>query len=219
MLRSRRCSPIRLRICACTVTSSAVVGSSANRILGPQASAMAIITRWRMPPDISCGYCRIRRRASGIRTSASSRSAVSTAPGSVHAEVHAQRLGDLVADAHQRVQRAHRVLEHHRHRSAPHLAHLLVVAVDQLDAVELDRAGTDHVAARDQAHDRPAEHGLARPRLTDDADRLAPLSPTATPRRRPARAPRRPEVRHQIDDLEHQTSVSAVDHRRNKAGS
>ena len=41
------------RICACTVTSSAVVGSSAIRMSGSLASAMAIITRWRWPPDIS----------------------------------------------------------------------------------------------------------------------------------------------------------------------
>ncbi len=39
------------------VTSSAVVGSSAISSRGPQASAIAIITRWRMPPDSSCGYC------------------------------------------------------------------------------------------------------------------------------------------------------------------
>ena len=37
------------------VTSSAVVGSSAISSDGLQASAMAIITRWRMPPDIWCG--------------------------------------------------------------------------------------------------------------------------------------------------------------------
>ena len=41
--------------CACTVTSSAVVGSSAMMSLGVSAQAMAIITRWRMPPDNSCG--------------------------------------------------------------------------------------------------------------------------------------------------------------------
>ncbi len=41
--------------CACTITSSAVVGSSAISSLGSQDSAMAIITRWRMPPDSSCG--------------------------------------------------------------------------------------------------------------------------------------------------------------------
>ncbi len=33
------------------VTSSAVVGSSAINNSGPFASAMAIITRWRWPPD------------------------------------------------------------------------------------------------------------------------------------------------------------------------
>src|SRR6266700_3383289 len=39
------------RICACTVTSSAVVASSAIRSFGRQATPMAIITRWRMPPE------------------------------------------------------------------------------------------------------------------------------------------------------------------------
>ena len=32
--------------------------------VGPQASAMAIITRWRMPPESSCGYCFSRLSAS-----------------------------------------------------------------------------------------------------------------------------------------------------------
>jgi len=44
-------SEIRSRICAWMVTSSAVVGSSAIRISGSQASAAAIITRCRCPPD------------------------------------------------------------------------------------------------------------------------------------------------------------------------
>ncbi len=79
MLRSRRCSSIRSRICDCTVTSRAVVGSSANSSDGPQARAMAIITRWRMPPDNSWGYWLRRRPASGMRTSLSSRSAVARA--------------------------------------------------------------------------------------------------------------------------------------------
>ena len=39
------------RICACTVTSSAVVGSSAINRSGSFAKAMAIITRWRWPPE------------------------------------------------------------------------------------------------------------------------------------------------------------------------
>ena len=42
-------SRMSFRICACTVTSSAVVGSSAMRSAGRQISAMAIIARWRKP--------------------------------------------------------------------------------------------------------------------------------------------------------------------------
>ena len=42
-----RISRIRSRIWAWMVTSSAVVGSSAMSSSGSQASAMAIITRWR----------------------------------------------------------------------------------------------------------------------------------------------------------------------------
>jgi hypothetical protein len=41
--------------CAWMVTSSAVVGSSAMSSLGSQDMAMAIITRWRMPPENWCG--------------------------------------------------------------------------------------------------------------------------------------------------------------------
>ena len=49
---SRPCSSFKsFRICACTVTSSAVVGSSAISRSGSFASAIAIITRWRCPPE------------------------------------------------------------------------------------------------------------------------------------------------------------------------
>ncbi len=44
---------MRSRISAWVVTSRAVVGSSAISTCGLQASAMAIITRWRMPPENS----------------------------------------------------------------------------------------------------------------------------------------------------------------------
>ena len=42
-------------ICASTVTSNAVVGSSAMTSLGRHIIAIAIITLWRSPPDSSCG--------------------------------------------------------------------------------------------------------------------------------------------------------------------
>ena len=41
--------------CAWIVTSSAVVGTSAMSSRGLMATAIAAITRWRMPPDSSWG--------------------------------------------------------------------------------------------------------------------------------------------------------------------
>ena len=53
------------RTCAWMVTSSAVVGSSAMITSGSLAIAIAIITRWRMPPENSCGNALARSR--GVR--------------------------------------------------------------------------------------------------------------------------------------------------------
>jgi hypothetical protein len=47
------------------VTSSAVVGSSAINSMGSQASAIAIMTRWRIPPESLCGYSSMRRSGDG----------------------------------------------------------------------------------------------------------------------------------------------------------
>ena len=52
--RSRRVRS-RSRISAWMVTSSAVVGSSAISTLGEQEIAIAIMTRWRIPPESWCG--------------------------------------------------------------------------------------------------------------------------------------------------------------------
>ena len=70
---------IRSRICAWIVTSSAVVGSSAMSSSGSQASAIAIMTRWAMPPDISCGKALRRRSGSGMPTIRRSSSARASA--------------------------------------------------------------------------------------------------------------------------------------------
>ena len=45
----------RSRIWAWMVTSRAVVGSSANSTRGSHARAIAIMARWRIPPDSSWG--------------------------------------------------------------------------------------------------------------------------------------------------------------------
>src|SRR5581483_7812510 len=53
--RSACRSLICCRISRCTTTSSAVVGSSMITSSGCSASAIAMITRWRIPPDSWCG--------------------------------------------------------------------------------------------------------------------------------------------------------------------
>ncbi|MFD0469513.1 hypothetical protein ACFQ0B_15275 [Nonomuraea thailandensis] len=52
---SRCSSASSSMICAWTVTSSAVVGSSAISTSGSSAIDMAIMMRWRMPPENWCG--------------------------------------------------------------------------------------------------------------------------------------------------------------------
>jgi hypothetical protein len=66
-------------ISACTVTSSAVVGSSANRMRGFAIRPSAIATRCRIPPESSCGYCASSRPAPGSRTRPSMATASSSA--------------------------------------------------------------------------------------------------------------------------------------------
>ncbi len=53
------------RICAWVVTSSAVVGSSAISSAGFRISAIAIMIRWRCPPESWCGYESYIRGGSG----------------------------------------------------------------------------------------------------------------------------------------------------------
>ncbi len=53
---------------AWVVTSSAVVGSSASSSRGLVSSAAAIMTRCSIPPDIWCGYWRIRLAPSSMPT-------------------------------------------------------------------------------------------------------------------------------------------------------
>ena len=112
------------RICACTVTSRAVVGSSAISSLGSQASAMAIMTRWRMPPDSSCGYCLRRWAGLGDADQAQHLDRARFGRRAVEALMQRERLGDLPADREHRVERRHRLLEDHRDVVAADVAHL-----------------------------------------------------------------------------------------------
>ena len=76
-------------------------------------------TRWRMPPENWCGYSAARRRGSGMPTRCSISTASSRAARASRRRWSRARLGDLLADRQDRVQRRHRVLEDHRDPRSP----------------------------------------------------------------------------------------------------
>ena len=97
--------------------------------------------------------------------------------GGGHVEVDLQRLADLEADAVDRRQRAHRLLEDHRDLAAADVADGAAARVEAgevgggaVGAVEADLAGGDAAGAVDDLQDRAGGDRLARARLADDAE-------------------------------------------------
>ena len=114
----------RSSTCACVVTSSAVVGSSAIRMRGSQASAIAIITRWRRPPLNWNGYSSTRRSGRGtptMRRRSIARARASSLLASLCSRID---FHDLVADRVVVAERRHRLLEDERDLLAADRAHL-----------------------------------------------------------------------------------------------
>ena len=146
---ARRC---RSRIWAWMVTSRAVVGSSAINSFGSQARAMAIITRWRRPPDNWCGYCWSRSSGRGMPTRRSTSTARSSASLLGRPLVDADGLGDLAPDRPRGVQRCHRVLEDHPDVVAADLAHVRLAQGDQVAAVQPDGPARDMADIGQQLH-------------------------------------------------------------------
>ena len=168
---------MRSRICACTVTSSAVVGSSAMSRRGSLTRAMAIMARCRMPPENSCGYWSIRLRRVG------------DADPVEHLErplagvrlVHARLVG---ADRPRRS--ACRSCSTGAARTAgpgrswPSCCRAGRAAARPRRSSRSSPSSQISPLTRGpglavQAQDRLAGHGLARPGLADDADGPAPL--------------------------------------------
>ena len=88
--------------------------------------------------------------------------------------VREHRLGDLVTDGQDRVQRRHRVLEDHRHVAAADLAKPLLPQLQQVLTLE-DRLALGDPGARAQPEDGQHRDALAGARLADDAEHLARL--------------------------------------------
>ena len=92
----------------------------------------------------------------------------------VDAAMNADTFGDLVADAHQRVEMAGRILEDHADVATAHSADLGFRCLGKIAAVERHRArGDRQLGRRHQPHQRPTGQALARAAFADEAKDLA----------------------------------------------
>ena len=155
------------------VTSSAVVGSSAISSFGRQAIAMAIITRWLMPPESWCGKAERRRSGSEMPTSRSSSIERSRRARAVEAEMRLQRLADLEADGEAGIEAGDRLLEDHRDVLADHLPAAARREREQVLAGEGQAVGGHRRGLRQEAHDGQHRHRLAGAGFADDRHHVA----------------------------------------------
>ena len=141
---------------------------------GSLAIAMAMTTRWRSPPDSSCGNDRgALGRGCAIPTSSSSSTARARAAArAVPRWWTADGLRDLIADGVHRCQRRHRILEHGADGLAADAGHPVVVEADQLLAVQPHRSGYFGILGQ-QPDDRHCRRRLASAGLADQCDDLA----------------------------------------------
>ncbi len=95
------------------------MGSSHRSTFGSDASAMAMRTRWRMPPESWCGKAWARRSGSGMPTRRSSSTRAPPACGSRRPEHATGHLGHLGAHRVNRVEPAERILEDHGQPASP----------------------------------------------------------------------------------------------------
>ena len=174
---SARSRSSRSSTCACMITSSAVVGSSAITSAGRQASAKAIMARWRWPPESWCGYAR-----PCVEDSPTVFSSSAIRPPTLPRLrlVQLDRLEDLAVDALDRVEGVHRALEDERDVAPAHELHpALGPAVDPDRLLGARRVQRDrparHQRRRQQLHDRQRRRRLAAARLAGQPERLARL--------------------------------------------
>ena len=93
--------------------------------------------------------------------------------GAGQAPAHLKGLGHLLAEAQARVQRREGVLRHQRQARPPDAHHLPRVEIQEAAPLEGHRARTHGARRGEVAHDGQGGRGLARPRLADQAARLA----------------------------------------------
>ena len=178
-------SASRLRTCAWIETSSAATDSSRISTRGSAASARAIATRWRWPPESARGSARIWRSSRPTSSPSSRDARPPLAPG-------VTRRGAAAAPRRASLARSGAGRGWSTgpgRRSGPRGRGGGARAAERA-GVERSRPQAVIVPAvgRVQADDHPGDRGLARPGLADDRQRAARPPPgTRRRRRRPAR--------------------------------
>ena len=84
-----------------------------------------------------------------------------------------QRLADLCAHGHHRVEAQPRFLKHHCHAPAAHAAHGALRQSQDVVCAQMNRATAIGHAIRQQAHERERSHGFAAAGFTQQGEGLA----------------------------------------------
>ncbi len=156
---------------ACTVTSSAVVGSSATSSSGSHPVAIAIIARWSWPPDSSWGYDAAIRSGSSRPTEASSPSTVARPPS--RARPCACRASSICRPMRcTGFQRGHRLLEDRADPGPPDGPDRRTVQGEQVVVAEQDPPAHLHLGPVQPQH-RLGGHRLAGAGLADQGEHAA----------------------------------------------
>ena len=87
--------------------------------------------------------------------------------------VHQHGLGELARDLEHRIERRHRVLEHHGDAVAAHVAQLFLRHLHDVAALEQDLAAGDAGGLVQQPHQRQGGDGFSGAGFADNAERLA----------------------------------------------
>src|SRR5207247_228558 len=87
--------------------------------------------------------------------------------------VRAHRIHELIADAHDRIERVHRALQDHGHVAPAEPAQLLGALAEQVLALEEDAAARDPRRRTEDLHHRVRDRALAAAGLAGEADDLA----------------------------------------------
>ena len=172
----------RSMIWAWTVTSRAVVGSSASSTAGSRARAMAIMARCRIPPENWWGYSCARWAGLGMPTSASRSTArlrAATRPTFSWTWMTSAIWWPTWNTGLSDVSGSWKIIE----ISLPRMARSsFSPAVSRSRPPKQDPARLELARRhRHQAHHGQGRHRLARPRLPHDAERLAPPDRPAHP--------------------------------------